>query len=522
MTTNQTDIPTSQRLLRLWPGVAAAVLLCLIKFGVPLVIPDAAMPAFIGSVVCGLAIMVWWLFFSRAAWPDRIGAIALTMVALTVTKFFVHPSIAGAGMGMLLYFFAIPVVSVALVLAVVVSQRWSAGLRRAVTSIAILLACAAFTLIRTGGISGEGGSDFHWRWTPTAEERLLAQAQNEKDPVVVAPVATPSVTPTATPIAAPTLATAATPAVSAPTSKADWPGFRGAERDSVVRGVKINTDWTQTPPVQLWRKPIGPGWSSFAVNGERIYTQEQRGQDEMVSAYNLNTGEPVWRHRDAARFYESNAGAGPRATPTLSNGRVYTLGATGILNALDERTGAVVWTRNAPTDTKKKVPDWGIAGSPLVVGDLVIAATAGSLAAYEATTGNPRWVGTEGGGGGGYSSPQLATIGGVTQILLLNSGGAMGVAPLDGKLLWQHEWKGDGIVQPYVIGGSDVLLGSGSSLAAVGLRRISVTRGADNWNVAERWTTNFLKPYYSDYVVHKGHAFGFDGSILACVDLADG
>jgi outer membrane protein assembly factor BamB len=147
------------------------------------------------------------------------------------------------------------------------------------------------------------------------------------------------------------------------------------------------------------------------------------------------------------------------------------------------------------------------------------------LAAYDADTGKPRWIGPA--GGGGYSSPQLATIDGVAQILLLSGRGATSVAPADGTLLWKHEWNIDGIVQPFVIAGRDVLIGSGSGGAEVGMRRIAVAHDPQGgqtggWRVDERWTTNGLKPYFNDFVVHKGHAFGFDGSILASIDLEDG
>ena len=292
-------------------------------------------------------------------------------------------------------------------------------------------------------------------------------------------------------------------------------------RDSVVRDVRIDTDWSRTPPVELWRRPIGPAWSSFAVAGDRFFTQEQRGEDEIVAAYSLKTGEPVWSHRDAARFWESNAGAGPRATPTLSDGRVYTLGGTGILNALDARDGSVIWSRNAASDTGTKVPDWGIASSPLVIGDTVIVATAGSLAAYELTTGKPRWFGPK--DGWGYGSPHLATIDGVAQIVLLNGPGVIGVSPADGTVLWKHDWAGDSILQPAVLAGGDLLIGSGSGLAEnTGMLRVNVARDAKGWSVKERWTSTGLKPYFNDFVAHDGHAFGFDGGILACIEVEDG
>jgi outer membrane protein assembly factor BamB len=287
--------------------------------------------------------------------------------------------------------------------------------------------------------------------------------------------------------------------------------------------VRIETDWAASPPVELWRRPIGPGWSSFAVHGGLIYTLEQRGTDELVSCYNEATGKPVWIHRDVTRFYDAGSGPGPRGTPTFNNGRVYSLGATGIVNALKADDGAAVWSRNAASDTGAKMPDWGFAGSPLAMGDIVIVSASDRLIAYDLATGNPRWQAQT--GGGGYSSPHLFTIGGVPQVLLMSGHGATSVDPDDGKLLWEYAWpRGIRILQPALISDGEILitLGDEGGMGTSGLRRIAVAQGPGGWNVQERWTSTGLKPNFNDFVVHNGYAFGFDGSILACIDLKDG
>ncbi len=538
-----TNDPTSESIprkpLRLWPGVVAAVLLVLARFFVPLVVPESMFVGLLGYALGTIAILVWWLLFSRAPWSERLGAVVLTIVALFVTSRLVHVSIAGGAMGFLLYFWAVPILCVALVGWAAASRSLGNGPRRAALVATILIGCGVWTLVRTDGTTSDViGSDFHWRWTPTHEERLLAQSGGE--PTVPSPPAraesvkadppkpeTPE-EPPASKAADKPAARAAAP-VTEPTepvaraamdAPAEWPGFRGSGRDSIIRGVRIDTNWSQSPPVEMWRRPIGPGWSSFAVRGDLLYTQEQRGEHEVVACYKLSTGDPVWQHRDAVRFWESNAGAGPRATPTLSHGRVYTFGATGIVNALDAATGALVWSQNAASDTDRKVPIWGFASSPLVIDEVVVVAAAGTLVAYDVTTGKQRWSGPS--YGGSYSSPHRAAIDGVVQILLLGGPGAISVEPASGAVLWEHAWSPGAIVQPAMTADGDVLVNAIASTGGIGTRRLHVSHGSGRWNVEERWTSNGLKPYFNDFVVHEGHAFGFDGSILSCIDLGDG
>src|SRR5918993_5172335 len=328
--------------LRLMPGVVLAALLVIVRYVLPFVVPDGELKdslagiGIIGGVIGALFIGLWWVFFSRAAWAERLGAIVLMAVAMFATRFVLHPSILGGMMGLMFFVYAIPVLAIALVVWAVASRGASEGVRRASLVAAILVACGAWTLVRSEGVIG-GGADLRPRWSMTAEERLLAQGGDASQPLppISAPVEAPApaVAAVSEPASAPASPSKPEVAVaSAPdgvvgnpgadptAAPIEWTGFRGARRDGVVRGVRIETDWVKSPPRQLWRRPIGPGWSSFAVRGDILYTQEQRGEDELVAAYRVSTGAPVWRHKDPVRVYESNAGAGPRATPSLSEG----------------------------------------------------------------------------------------------------------------------------------------------------------------------------------------------------------
>ena len=550
MTFQPTVGPRAPKPLRLWPGIALALLIVALRFVVPpighwLLEADTALTValvgLLGSLVAALLVLVWWLLFSRAPWRDRLLAVGLVAVGFLLGRLVQDRSITTGAMGMLYPVLVLPIVALAFVGSAVLTQGASARSRRVAMAAAILLAFASTGLIRTGGFTASMKHDFAWRWTPTPEERLLAAEPVVAPAAPPATVATPAPGAAAPPVASPVPPAAATPPAAEPPAAAPaapapaaapaatavaatpvapppaWPGFRGAGRDGIVRGTRIATDWSASAPVPVWRRAVGPGWSSFAVAGGRVYTQEQRGEDEVVACYDASTGAPVWHHRDRARFWESNGGAGPRGTPLIHEGRVHALGATGIVNALDAVTGAVMWTRNAARDTGAKTPMWGFSGSPIAVDDLLIVPASGALAAYDRGTGTLRWKTAA--KDEGYSSPQLVEIDGVAQVLFVNSAGISALSPRDGKVLWSSPWKGYPIVQPQVVAGGGVLF---AVQEGVGLRRLEVSRQGGAWTAAETWTSRGLKPYFNDFVVHEGHVYGFDSNILSCIDLAVG
>ena len=478
--------------LILWPGIFLLLLQWLVRFGLPAVFSNLSEVGILGGMLFGAAIIIWWAFFSKAPKPERWGGSLLMVIMIILSFRFLDESISTAMQGMMFFFNSIPIFCLALVAWAVLTRNLTGKARVISLSATIFISFAFWTLLRTDGMSGDAKNDFHWRWSLTAEEKLLLQEQKQN----------PGIS-----------------ALSIDFEKApEWPGFRGAERDGIIQGIQIETNWKEFPPVELWRHPVGPGCSSFAVWGEFIYTQEQRGDFEMISCYDLNTGKAVWMHQDSARFWDSHAGAGPRATPTLEKGRVYCMGATGILNVLDASDGSLVWSTNAAEDTHAVIPGWGISASPLVVNEVLVVAVNSRLAGYDINSGELLWNTSE--GGESYSSPHLVELDGIPQVLFLNGRGANSYIPRSGKLLWNIPWSGGPITQPALSKEGDLLLGDGSM--EQNLYRFSAQLEGSNWETKERWMTNRLKPYFYDLIIHKDHAYGFFGPNITCIEIENG
>lgn len=477
--------------LRLWPGIVLLACMLLVKYLLPELITSsvAMMYKVFGSFLVGLGIFIWWAFFSRAPGIERWLAFVLVIAAMAGTTFLLDESIATSYMGMMYLFYSFPVICLVFVLWAIATGNLTNRIRRVTMVIVIFLSAGFWIFLRTDGMTGDGKHDLNWRWAYSHEDRLLERSAHESGTNTAAP---------------------------GPATGAEWPGFRGVDRDGTIHGLKIATDWTASPPVMLWRRPVGPGCSSCAIRGNLLYTQEQRGEYETVSCYDLFTGEPVWQHRDSIRFYDSHAGAGPRSTPTLAGNSVYTLGATGVLNALDNRDGSLKWSRNAASDAGVTVLTWGFTSSPLVADNRVIVALSGKLAAYDTTGGNLVWLGPD--GGASYSSPHLLTVAGVAQVLLMSAAGAVSVDPGSGSILWEYKWPVDSrILQPAIVGNDDLLL----SCEMQGIRRVSLSKGEGGTKITDKWTSPFAV-FFNDHVIHKEFVYGYDGGNLICFDLRDG
>lgn len=373
------------------------------------------------------------------------------------------------------------------------------GRKRDALLFVIVTVVAALGSLRVEGFSGNLTPRLAWRWTPKPDESLVTSVTHDE--------------------------AASSLADLSESAEYDFPQFLGPNRNATTAAPAFDTDWTNRPPRLLWRQPIGAGWSAFAVVGDYCLTQEQRGEQECATCYELRTGKLIWTHSDLGRFSHPMSGDGPRATPTVDKGRVYTLGALGRLNCLDGRSGALIWTHDLVEENRAELPQWGKSCSPLIVGNLVFVSAGGtkgrSLVAYDKQSGEMVWH--AGDAPSSYASPRLAELNGVPQILMVNAQSVASHAPNDGHVLWEFTWPGGEPKVPDAVAIDDeqVFISAGYGLGCKLLRISQTTNGDHAADVL--WTSNKLKPKFMNVVVRDGHAYGLDdGKALVCIDLKNG
>ncbi len=495
---NSESIPVApqHKPLRLWPALILAAIIVLCRYA-PRFIEGASsqywfVPIFFPMLASAL-MLIWWLAGSRATGHEKLMGFFGVIVVVAVIVLLSHPSMRG----LITSYLTLPLGMVGFGLGAYFNRNKQPKQRVSGILLWTLLAMVGTLLIRSQGVTGDYTFDFQTRWSSAPGGGSWAANK-----------------------ASPANAASTGAAIDAALTTAEWPGFRGADRMGHTKTPKLATDWKSNPPKLLWKKPVGAGWSSFAVAGNFAFTQEQRGANEVVACYDLTTGNEVWTQQREARFDDPMGGPGPRATPTLAEGAVFTASASGMLQRLKAGTGEVVWQQDFKKLAGREPLMWGYASSPLVTNSLVIIFAGGAgdkgLMAFDTATGQPRWsvaCGPE-----SYSSPQLSKVLGEDTLLFLSNDGLLLLDPATGKMRLNYEWKFQGYraLQPTVIGDDIVLLPTPMS---EGTRAIRISKKGDQLAAEELWTSKQMKTDFTELIAHKGYLYGIDGSMFSCIDL---
>src|SRR2546426_934571 len=361
------------------------------------------------------------------------------------------------------------------------------------------------------------------------QNRAQQRAQTTSSPGNGQPAAAPTTAQQPAPAAPqPVSAQPASAGTSAETASAHasrnyWTNFRGPNRDGRYDEMEVLTKWPAQGLSLIWKEPVGVGYASFTIADGRAYTIEQRRRQEVVAAYDVNTGRELWIQGWNAE-YSDTTGDGPRTTPTWDAGRLYALGATGELRCLDAKTGAVIWGKNILSDNQAENLSWAMAASPLIVDDKVIVLPGGpsgkSVAAYNKMTGAPVWKSQN--DRQAYVSPMLVTLAGRRQILVVSASRVFGLVPDDGSLLWSQSWDTDmgiNVSQPIVVDANRFFISSGYGKGAA---LVEVTGNGDGLSARKVWENGSMKNKFNSSVVYEGNAYGLDEGILTCLDVKTG
>jgi outer membrane protein assembly factor BamB len=309
---------------------------------------------------------------------------------------------------------------------------------------------------------------------------------------------------------------------------AQWPQWRGPNRDGVVAAANVPAAWPAKPTLQ-WTQKVGEGYSTPVVADGRIYVHSRQDPDEVVTAMDLTTGKPLWTARYPSSFnknkYANEMSKGPFSTPLVANGIVYTLGTSAVLSAFDARSGAIKWRKDWSKEIDTSKLFTGTAMSPIVDGKLLIVHvgddTDGAFRAFDAASGAEKW--SLPGHGPGYASPIVTTFGGVRQLITMTDKAVVGVSVSDGKALWQiafpDEWN-ENIVTPVVAG--DILVVSGIRKGTFGYR---IAKNGAALTPTQAWHNAEVPMYMSSPVADGGYIYGFSNKRkgqLFCLDAKTG
>ena len=308
----------------------------------------------------------------------------------------------------------------------------------------------------------------------------------------------------------------------------DWPQWRGPRQDGISRETGLLAQWPEKGPKELWRVPLGSGFSAVSVVDDRAYTCFGASDAEFAVCLNMADGKTLWKTRLGDLFKSDSYGDGPRATPTVDAGRVYVLSGKGGLCCLDAADGHVNWgcdllTKFGGGVPARGSPEYGFAASPVVMDDLlvvVVGAGGGkSLVAFDKISGKVRWTALD--DKIGYSTPIEVTIDGVPQIIVLMGEALVSVSPKDGKEFWRHEWKTelDANVATPIVSGDRLFISSGYSTGCA----LFALSAKDGKPAAEKlWANKEMKNYFSTAVLLNGYLYGFNNNKLTCLDFHTG
>jgi outer membrane protein assembly factor BamB len=319
------------------------------------------------------------------------------------------------------------------------------------------------------------------------------------------------------------LASAAGPVRAAAPPAAEWPQLWGPAGDGRSAAVRAVGRGDAVKTREVWRRPIGSGFSGIAVAGGRAYTGVSDGTRDHAVAVDVASGREVWR-TSLGDTYRGHSGSkdGPISTPTLDEGRLFIVGPHGTLFALDAAAGRILWRHDLKAEYGAPAPVYGFGTSPVVAGDLVVVQVGGAkthnVAAFDKATGRLAWSAAHG-TATGYATPVRTTIASVPQVVAVSGNKVFSVRPTDGSLLWTHTLPEEQVRSraPLVLPDGRVLVPSWTESIM-----LQVAHDGSAFSVKELWRSPRLKQSYSPTVFHDGHLYGFNGAWLVCLDPADG